>query len=1184
MTMAASLPPRSAFGIRFALLLLMLFGGIAVARAQQIDPATAGRLYVFAFPDTTADLDLKGASAQRNPKQDTFAVAIYSATRNSVTITGNFGYSKVVTIAAGTTEVIYLNGNPRAATPIATESGTISTKTFRLEAEQPVVLYCFMITKFGTEAFTPIPVERWGTTYFTAAIPGEVLLDMVGQTWVPSAAPAEILVIAAYDRTAVTITPNARLDKNAPTTVVLNKGECYQVQSYVDTSSVNLGTPQPDLGGSRITANKPIGMISGNTRAQGIDMMSGRVNEAKGMMIEWIAPADEHGTEFVYLPTWDSQRPTGAPGENPSEKRRMETVRVYGTSTDTGSVPVEGSVIEGYTGTIYKTFQTTTTKFFELQVDSPTPQIIEARKPVQAFMSSTGVVRLISEGTGISTYDAWAPYMVELTPREQWPSAAPYYVPKSLGTSEHFLNIVTDAASRNRITINGKGISFNRQIVGSQLYWTTLTLTAGEMGVIAGADTDARFYAFVYGGTAGFQDIRSGVYAQSIGHMYGYPLAPRRRVLLPADSLKIDSTYDCSELTVKVRALNANPAGLLSITLDSAVNAYIRYIDPAPPDPVSGRSRAEVVVVPIGAYDSASGVVHIQDRTGRSWTVDYRWGGNALKPVSQLVDFGDVPVNVKQTKTVAVVNRSAAAIPIDSLWLAFGGVGFSVLSTKPAVSHDPNNRTMLKSGDTLVVTIELVPTIGNNAYVDSLTVTSGCTLLGVLLRAQTVQPCLHVDDLDFGVLASGQQKSLPLEICNKGTGEVTFTDPWLTWLRTEFSVSQADIDKLKTVVLTANDCVSITVTFKAGGKGSIHEVAQLWANTRTCRDTSVWTAVVTQPGPQITGYDWGLVQVTRGNSCTKSTIENYKQDLLLTNDGDRPLTVAKIELLGPDADLGFFKLDSSAIGTTVNVGDVINPGDAGRTQRVVFTPTEEREYSCIASVTTGGATPLTSENTLRAFAMDAHVTVNNHDFGLYQFVAPNNPTMNGRTTIVARGYFPMRLTSVRVNDGLDFSITGISKSDGSSAAFPITLSRGEMLNVDVAFHPQTADPMVKTAELVVEGTFAHCDDSTGLLRAGVTPAGVAVTGDDRAGALAIRIEPNPVRSEAAIALLLPARAHTTAEIFNAAGVRMATLVDGTLDAGEQVLRWNTAGAPSGLYYCRITSGVRSLVRPIVVMR
>ena len=106
--------------------------------------------------------------------------------------------------------------------------------------------------------------------------------------------------------------------------------QAYQVQSYVDTLTSNIGAPQPDLGGSWITSNKPIGVISGLTRGAVIPLDGGLAqNSFKNSSFEWMPPKDQFGTEFVYMPTWDAHRPSG---DKLDEKRQAEYIRIHGAA------------------------------------------------------------------------------------------------------------------------------------------------------------------------------------------------------------------------------------------------------------------------------------------------------------------------------------------------------------------------------------------------------------------------------------------------------------------------------------------------------------------------------------------------------------------------------------------------------------------------------------------------------------------------------------------------------------------------------------------------------------------------------------------------------------------------------------------------------------------------------------
>jgi aminopeptidase N len=83
----------------------------------------------------------------------------------------------------------------------------------------------------------------------------------------------------------------------------------------------------------------------------------------------------------------------------------------------------------------------------------------------------------------------------------------------------------------------------------------------------------------------------------------------------------------------------------------------------------------------------------------------------------------------------------------------------------------------------------------------------------------------------------------------------------------------------------------------------------------------------------------------------------------------------------------------------------------------------------------------------------------------------------------------------------------------------------------------------------------------------------------------ISIFPNP-SSDGNVHFLLsnPAPSHVVAEIFTTPGERVATLYDGTMEAGSKTLSWETAAVPSGVYIAYIRIGTRSFIRKISVTR
>jgi hypothetical protein len=81
-----------------------------------------------------------------------------------------------------------------------------------------------------------------------------------------------------------------------------------------------------------------------------------------------------------------------------------------------------------------------------------------------------------------------------------------------------------------------------------------------------------------------------------------------------------------------------------------------------------------------------------------------------------------------------------------------------------------------------------------------------------------------------------------------------------------------------------------------------------------------------------------------------------------------------------------------------------------------------------------------------------------------------------------------------------------------------------------------------------------------------------------------RIDPNPFSSSASISFRLGSGGATSLDIYNAVGVKVATLFQGNMGAGEHSIFWNAASQPSGVYYCRISSGVWSATRMLMLRR
>ena len=78
--------------------------------------------------------------------------------------------------------------------------------------------------------------------------------------------------------------------------------------------------------------------------------------------------------------------------------------------------------------------------------------------------------------------------------------------------------------------------------------------------------------------------------------------------------------------------------------------------------------------------------------------------------------------------------------------------------------------------------------------------------------------------------------------------------------------------------------------------------------------------------------------------------------------------------------------------------------------------------------------------------------------------------------------------------------------------------------------------------------------------------------------------PNPFNPETTIEYSLPKETLVTIKVFDAIGQEVTTLVDQFLVAGAHSVKWNSAGAATGVYWYRMTAGSFSETKKIVLMK
>ena len=78
--------------------------------------------------------------------------------------------------------------------------------------------------------------------------------------------------------------------------------------------------------------------------------------------------------------------------------------------------------------------------------------------------------------------------------------------------------------------------------------------------------------------------------------------------------------------------------------------------------------------------------------------------------------------------------------------------------------------------------------------------------------------------------------------------------------------------------------------------------------------------------------------------------------------------------------------------------------------------------------------------------------------------------------------------------------------------------------------------------------------------------------------------PNPFNAVTAIIYRLPAAGFLTLKIYDLLGKEIATLVNGERSPGTYTVRWDASNLPSGVYVCKLKSGVFTATKQMVYLK
>jgi len=220
--------------------------------------SSMGHFFVVAIPPNEDD------DAVESLAEISLEIYISSNTNALVKISNPItGLESQVTVTLGQiTTINEDNGLTWDYEILESESGNPVNKAIVIESDKPISVYVMNSKDYTTEGYLALPVNLWGKEYTHCSFWDQRENDL-------RQSGGGFVLIASEDGTQATIQIGGRdLDTNNNQsthsgrnisdrfTVRLELGQCYQILGTGDTRG------RFDISGSKVTANKPIGMIS----------------------------------------------------------------------------------------------------------------------------------------------------------------------------------------------------------------------------------------------------------------------------------------------------------------------------------------------------------------------------------------------------------------------------------------------------------------------------------------------------------------------------------------------------------------------------------------------------------------------------------------------------------------------------------------------------------------------------------------------------------------------------------------------------------------------------------------------------------------------------------------------------------------------------------------------------------
>ena len=760
-----------------------------------------------------------------------------------------------------------------------------------ITSDFPITVTAYSSQWKTTDSYAAIPVEKWGRNYVVLSQPNDQYqpppdIPPVDSVRLATPRTSEFMVIASEDSTNITFSPRAVTLKLKQTfrhySVMLNKGECYLVQSYPTPKGTG------DLTGTVVTSDKPIGFLSGHVRTA-VPQFLISLWDSKNHLVEMLQPVKSWGRKYATIKMLPYQFvPHG------------DMIRVTCFYPNTRVSFQTGS---GY----HSMFLKDSGDYVSLPYfDAPAYWI--ADKPVQIGQY------LMHSGHSTDAY-GYDPALVTIPSIEQFVQKVIFVTPGNPAVNPdqfryHFVSLIAKQKSLNSLVFDGELISnftpiMVQKIPGTNLHYARFSISSGRHEISCQS--------------GGFQGILLGVGdADAYAHVIGSSIEnPYRKDTIPP---VIELSYECGTVqgfafeNLPIPYVDTINTGLdyAQVISDSTYN-FTWDITSITDTTTYIKINAQVVDI----RQDGMFIIDIRDKNGNGGRYRFKYSRLEVQTPTDF-NFGNIDLRDSVCRDFDIINKGKDTLLIKSSYLANNDNRVRYVLDKTLPYY-------ILPGDTIHGTMCFEPRGDTNELSNQLVLIYDCDLTSrIPITARVLSYDLWAEDLDFGNVRVGDSVCSRIYMINSGNTDVLIDSLEFDSSGKEFIIDTANVFP---VVLKPGDTLFVKVCF-APDSLEAFDILVHWQNSKVSNVKSVVRGRGAAPNFESIVIDWGKRRVGTKND-TIVVIKNtgnyegtilYQKTLTDNNDFDKVDLLAVNYKLSPGDSV---ELNTSFLPTNVNSSDFV---------------------------------------------------------------------------------------------------------------------------------------------------------------------------------------------------------------------------------------------------------------------